>query len=201
MHSRHRSRDPYVELLRVKDQAAQLFDPATDIGESHDLAATKPEVAQRLCEALDTRDKELIPPAFLGSSVKNEDWGPGGANQKGNPNAVKNATARQPHWWGRAVSGSGTNSATRFVPIPSTLRGHSFRRSPSTLRFGTSRPMRTIPRGGQKGRRTSSPSWDHVFPGLPESVGALSASDTKSPDTRQDALASATVVKRGVRTP
>jgi arylsulfatase A-like enzyme len=87
-------REGQWKLLRVKDQPALLFDLATDIGETHDLAATQPEVAGLLSQALDAWDKELIPPGFLGSSVKNEDWGPGGANQKGNPNAVKKATAR-----------------------------------------------------------------------------------------------------------
>ena len=82
------------KLVRLKDKPAELFDLATDIGESRDLAAQKPEVARRLAAALDAWDKELIPPVFLGSSVKNEDWGPGGANQKGNPNAVKKPAAR-----------------------------------------------------------------------------------------------------------
>jgi hypothetical protein len=37
--------------------------------------------------ALAAWQKELIDPVFLGSSAKNEDWGPGGANQKNNPKA------------------------------------------------------------------------------------------------------------------
>jgi arylsulfatase A-like enzyme len=82
------------KLVRFKDNPAELFDLATDISESHDLAAQQPEVARSLALALDAWDKELIPPVFLGSSAKNEDWGPGGANQKGNPNAVKKAAAR-----------------------------------------------------------------------------------------------------------
>jgi arylsulfatase A-like enzyme len=76
------------KLLRLEDGPAQLFDLATDLGESTDRAASNPEVAHRLAEALEAWDKQLIPPAFLGSSVKNEDWGPGGANQKGKPGGV-----------------------------------------------------------------------------------------------------------------
>jgi hypothetical protein len=76
------------KLVRLKDKPVELFDLSVDIGESRDLAAAEPEVVKRLSDAIDAWDKELIPPTFLGSSVKNEDWGPGGANQKGNPNAV-----------------------------------------------------------------------------------------------------------------
>jgi len=60
-----------------------LYDLAADVGETRDLAGEKPEVAARLGAALDAWGQELIAPVFLGSSVKNEDWGPGGANQKG----------------------------------------------------------------------------------------------------------------------
>jgi arylsulfatase A-like enzyme len=82
------------KLVRIKERPAELFDLDTDIGESVDLAALKPGVVRRLAEALDAWDHELIPPVFLGSSVKNEDWGPGGANQKGDPDAVKKAATR-----------------------------------------------------------------------------------------------------------
>jgi arylsulfatase A-like enzyme len=82
------------KLVRFKDNPAELFDLDADIGESHDLAVREPEVTSRLARALAAWDKELIPPVFLGSSVKNEDWGPGGANQKGNPNAAKKPAAR-----------------------------------------------------------------------------------------------------------
>jgi hypothetical protein len=33
-------------------------------------------------QALDDWCKQLVNPVFPGSSIKNEDWGPGGANQK-----------------------------------------------------------------------------------------------------------------------
>jgi arylsulfatase A-like enzyme len=74
------------KLVRIKGQPDELYDLAADIGEARNLADTKPEVAQRLAARLDAWDKELLAPVFLGSSVKNEDWGPGGANQRNRSN-------------------------------------------------------------------------------------------------------------------
>ena len=73
------------KLVRLKDKPDELYNLADDIGEKNNLADTKPDVARRLASALDAWNKELMAPAFLGSSVKNEDWGPGGANQKNRP--------------------------------------------------------------------------------------------------------------------
>jgi len=73
------------KLVRLKDKPDELYDLANDIGEKQNLAAAKPELAQRLAAALAAWDKQLIAPAFPGSSVKNEDWGPGGANQRNRP--------------------------------------------------------------------------------------------------------------------
>lgn len=70
------------KLIRPVGKPAELYDLAADPGESKDLAASQPEVATRLTAALAAWEKELAPPAFPGSSAKNEDWGPGGANQK-----------------------------------------------------------------------------------------------------------------------
>ena len=70
------------KLLELDGQLAQLFDLASDPGEKDDLAAAQPEIAQRLAATLAEWRKELKPPVFPGSSVKNEDWVPGGANQK-----------------------------------------------------------------------------------------------------------------------
>ena len=67
----------------------ELYDLATDPGEKSNVASANAEVATRLTAALDEWRKELIAPVFPGSSVKNEDWGPGGANQKSNPQAPK----------------------------------------------------------------------------------------------------------------
>lgn len=41
-----------------------------------------------LTAALDGWDKELVPPAFPGSSGKTEHWGSDGANQNRKPDAV-----------------------------------------------------------------------------------------------------------------
>jgi arylsulfatase A-like enzyme len=78
----HAVREGTWKLVRAQNKPAELFDLAADVGETRDLASEKPEVAARLGAALDAWDRELMAPVFPGSSVKNEDWGPGGANQK-----------------------------------------------------------------------------------------------------------------------
>lgn len=85
----HAVREGNWRLVRLSGQPAELYDLSTDIGETRNLATEKPAVVARLVAALDAWDKELIPPVFPGASVKNEDWGPGGANQKGRPTAKK----------------------------------------------------------------------------------------------------------------
>jgi arylsulfatase A-like enzyme len=70
------------KLVRLRDRPPELYDLAADIGEARNIASANPEVTARLVAALEAWDKELVDPVFLGSSVKNEDWGPGGANQK-----------------------------------------------------------------------------------------------------------------------
>lgn len=82
-------REGQWKLDRPHNKPVELYDLSTDIAESKNLADAKPEVVSRLTAALEAWNKELIPPAFLGSSAKNEDWGPGGANQKGKPKAPK----------------------------------------------------------------------------------------------------------------
>ena len=79
----HAIREGTWKLVRLPDMPVELFDLATDLGESKNVAPSNPNVVARLIADLDAWDKELVPPAFPGSSVKNEDWGPGGANQKG----------------------------------------------------------------------------------------------------------------------
>lgn len=61
------------KLVRFKGQPDELYDLAADIGEAQNLAAAKPEVAHRLAARLEAWNQELMAPAFLGSSVKNED--------------------------------------------------------------------------------------------------------------------------------
>jgi arylsulfatase A-like enzyme len=82
------------KLDRPHGKPVALYDLSDDIGESKDLAAAKPDIVARLTAALDAWNKELIPPAFPGSSAKNEDWGPGGANQKNIPKASKNKATK-----------------------------------------------------------------------------------------------------------
>ena len=69
------------KIITAKNQPARLFNLKEDLGETTDQAAVKPEVLAKLSKVLDAVDNQMIPPAFPGSSVKNEDWGPGGANQ------------------------------------------------------------------------------------------------------------------------
>jgi len=85
----HAMREGNWKMVRAKNKPAELYDLGNDIAESKDLANEKPEVAKRMNAVLDAWDRELKAPVFLGSSVKNEDWGPGGANQKNNPKASK----------------------------------------------------------------------------------------------------------------
>ncbi len=91
----HAVREGNWKLVRLPDKPAELYDLSTDLAESKALAAAKPEVTARLNAALDAWDNEFIAPVFPGSGVKNEDWGPGGANQKDNPNGVKNPQRAQ----------------------------------------------------------------------------------------------------------
>ena len=73
------------KLVRNGDTPPELFDLHADTSESKNVAAENAETAARLTAALEAWNKELIDPVFPGSSVKNEDWGPGGANQKNAP--------------------------------------------------------------------------------------------------------------------
>jgi arylsulfatase A-like enzyme len=84
----HALREGRWKLVRLENKPAELYDLESDLAESHDLAQQRPDLTARLTTTLDTWNRELIPPVFLGSSVKNEDWGPGGANQ---PAAKKKA--------------------------------------------------------------------------------------------------------------
>lgn len=91
----HAMREGNWKMVRAKNKPAELYDLGNDIAESKDLANEKPEVAKRMNAALDVWDRELKAPVFLGSSVKNEDWGPGGANQKNNPKASKKGVSKK----------------------------------------------------------------------------------------------------------
>lgn len=73
------------KLVRQRGQPDKLFDLAADRDETKDLSAEKPEQLRKLVARLEAWNAELIAPVFLGSSAKSEDFGPGGANQKGVP--------------------------------------------------------------------------------------------------------------------
>lgn len=79
------------KLVSLDGQPPQLYNLAKDLHEQTDLAASMPDVTGRLVIALDKWKTQLVAPVFPGSSVKNEDWGPGGANQK---NVPKNKAAK-----------------------------------------------------------------------------------------------------------
>ncbi len=85
----HAVRSGQWKLVRQKEKAPELYDLAADPSEATDVFATETEAAARLTRELDGWDRQLIAPVFLGSSVKNEDWGPGGANQRGKSNPMK----------------------------------------------------------------------------------------------------------------
>lgn len=75
-------REDAWKLFEPDGKPAQLYDLEKDPGETTNLAAAQPAIVGRLAATLAEWRKELKPPAFPGSSVKNEDWGPGGINQK-----------------------------------------------------------------------------------------------------------------------
>jgi arylsulfatase A-like enzyme len=76
-------REGQWKLMVTPAGETELYDLASDLGESKNMAGVRPEIATRLKAALDAWTSELATEAaFPGSSVKNEDWGPGGANQK-----------------------------------------------------------------------------------------------------------------------
>ena len=78
-------REGHWKLIRTGETPPELYDLASDPSEQTNAAATHNEIATRLTAALDEWRKGLVDPVFPGSSVKNEDWGPGGANQKNAP--------------------------------------------------------------------------------------------------------------------
>lgn len=73
------------KLVRYGGQPDELYNLADDASESNNLATTRQDMSQALDRSLNGWVAELAEPSFLGSSVKNEDWGPGGANQRNSP--------------------------------------------------------------------------------------------------------------------
>lgn len=66
----HAVREGNWKLVRLKGKPAELYDLATDIGESKDQSAAQPEVVARLTREVDAWDKELIPPVFGGLAAQ-----------------------------------------------------------------------------------------------------------------------------------
>jgi len=66
----HAVRDGNWKLIRPKGKPAELYDLATDVGESKDQSATQPEVVSKLSAELDAWDKELIAPVFGGLAAQ-----------------------------------------------------------------------------------------------------------------------------------
>jgi arylsulfatase A-like enzyme len=57
-------REGNYKLLKVRDDPAQLFDLANDIGENRDLSAARLEIVDRLKSHYDNWNSELISPAW-----------------------------------------------------------------------------------------------------------------------------------------
>ena len=84
------------KLVKPTEGDVELYDVVADIGETKDIAKANPEMVARLSKILEEKNSQMIDPVFLGSSVKNEDWGPGGINQKNNPKPKAKAKANRP---------------------------------------------------------------------------------------------------------
>jgi arylsulfatase A-like enzyme len=63
-------REGTTKLVRQTGKSDELFDLATDIGETNDLAAAKSEVTKRLGKEVDEWNKELIEPVFPGLEAR-----------------------------------------------------------------------------------------------------------------------------------
>ena len=57
-------REGRYKLVRVGDQAPELYDLETDIGESKDIAGAKPELVKKLDAAREQWNRQLVPPLF-----------------------------------------------------------------------------------------------------------------------------------------
>ncbi|MEI6467010.1 MAG: hypothetical protein WCQ89_19950, partial [Verrucomicrobiota bacterium] len=59
-------RDGNWKLVRAAGKSDEVYDLATDVAETNDLAAEQPAVAARLAKALNAWNGELIDPVFAG---------------------------------------------------------------------------------------------------------------------------------------
>jgi len=63
-------RDHGLKLVRLHDRAGELYDLASDIGETKDLAGTRAKEVQTLAAMIGEWNKTLVPPAFPGLAGK-----------------------------------------------------------------------------------------------------------------------------------
>jgi arylsulfatase A-like enzyme len=83
--SRWATREGSFKLVRQTGMSDELYDLATDIGETNDLAAAKPEEMKRLGNAMDDWDKELMPPEFPGLEARIQKRAPKRPKPSSNP--------------------------------------------------------------------------------------------------------------------
>ena len=62
----HAARQGNWKLVQLPGGKPELYDLATDMGESKDLAAEKPEIVAQLTSAITEWEKGTIPPVFDG---------------------------------------------------------------------------------------------------------------------------------------
>ena len=70
--------------MRLRNGESELYDLQTDIGETQDLAAQKPEMAARLRAAYEAWDKDNIAPVFAARIAPAKT--PGDADKDANKN-------------------------------------------------------------------------------------------------------------------
>jgi arylsulfatase A-like enzyme len=70
------------KLIHKRGDEPELYDLSVDIGETQNLSKQHPDIVKQLLRELKDWNGEMIMPVFSGSYVKDEDWGPGGANVK-----------------------------------------------------------------------------------------------------------------------
>ncbi len=75
------TRDGDWKLLQFPGKPVELYNLVSDRDEKTNLADAQPELRDRLATLLADWKKLTVSPIFPGSRIKNEDWGPGGANE------------------------------------------------------------------------------------------------------------------------
>jgi arylsulfatase A-like enzyme len=81
----HAIRQGNWKLVKLKGNPAELYNLASDIGESKNLASDKPDLATQLQSAIAAWDRELVAPVFEspgGGAQQKKKRGPAKANVK-----------------------------------------------------------------------------------------------------------------------